>query len=281
MGIIVRMTKDGNCLFRAIAHQINNVMGLTFDHVSVRKDLASYVREHRNDDRIRLALLNNIQEFFPNSNLSQEQRITKYITMQFNKTFWGGEDILIAASEFYLVNLHVHTDTRHTLVYSPTGEPVPGNIHIRYKDQHYDSWVMTEDEHYNSNPIDLMQKSNNVKITQHNKPITNQYNARDKQGQPIIPQSQTNSPQLASVGTQYEQQTSMYTQVSDVVADATGFTILRNQPTTAIKYTCSELRIATWNVRGASKPTKKKKKKKLTLNSQLGAFMQPAYKKQV
>ncbi|GBP21959.1 Putative ubiquitin thioesterase 232R [Eumeta japonica] len=106
---IIKIKGDGNCLYRAIAHQINNLLGLTFDHKMVRKDLARFVQENQNDQRIRLALTNNIvDEDLPNQTL--EEKIETYIKKQFTDGFWGSEDILIAAAEYYLVNVNQVTN---------------------------------------------------------------------------------------------------------------------------------------------------------------------------
>lgn len=104
---IVKIPGDGNCLFSAIAHQINNLFGITFNHTMVRYDLVKYIEENKKEERIWLALLNNIQDVPDNTGISAEDKIEHYIRNLYTDGIWGGEDILIAASEYYLVNVHI------------------------------------------------------------------------------------------------------------------------------------------------------------------------------
>lgn len=144
--IVKHMAGDGNCLYRAIADQINSVLGLTFDYSMVRRDLASYVRDNKLDPRINLALKNNISDTndLPgyHSNLAPDEKIDVYIDHQFRDGFWGGEDIIIAAAEYYLVNVNIYGESRDPIIYRPTDRLGVGvDIHLYFENSHYDSII--------------------------------------------------------------------------------------------------------------------------------------------
>ncbi|GBP61357.1 hypothetical protein EVAR_50839_1 [Eumeta japonica] len=127
----------------------------------VRKDLAKFVQENQNDQRIRLALINNIaDEELPNQTL--EEKIETYIKKQFTDGFWGGEDILIAAAEYYLVNVHIIQENTNRITYCPLGPPVQGNIYLLFSGNHYDSIVtlQTQDRYASQNTQKSPQSSN-------------------------------------------------------------------------------------------------------------------------
>ncbi|GBP31323.1 hypothetical protein EVAR_31449_1 [Eumeta japonica] len=127
----------------------------------VRKDLAKFVQENQNDQRIRLALINNIaDEELPNQTL--EEKIETYIKKQFTDGFWGGEDILIAAAEYYLVNVHIIQENTNRITYCPLGPPVQGNIYLLFSGNHYDSIVtlQTQDRYDSQNTQKSPQSSN-------------------------------------------------------------------------------------------------------------------------
>ncbi|GBP72107.1 hypothetical protein EVAR_55150_1 [Eumeta japonica] len=127
----------------------------------VRKELAKFVQENQNDQRIRLALINNIaDEELPNQTL--EEKIETYIKKQFTDGFWGGEDILIAAAEYYLVNVHIIQENTNRITYCPLGPPVQGNIYLLFSGNHYDSIVtlQTQDRYDSQNTQKSPQSSN-------------------------------------------------------------------------------------------------------------------------
>ena len=43
---IVPVPGDGNCMFHAISHQLNHILGLTVSHEELRRMIVDYLRNH-------------------------------------------------------------------------------------------------------------------------------------------------------------------------------------------------------------------------------------------
>lgn len=131
---IIKMLGDGNCLFRALAHQINELFHLTFDHAAIRRDLARYVNEHHQDLNIELAI-----------NIQDETGRSRYLKSLYNDGIWAGEEVIIAAANYYIINVNVHQKDC-MLTYRPEkpAEPV-GDINIFFENNHYDSLILEPD----------------------------------------------------------------------------------------------------------------------------------------
>lgn len=99
----VNIPGDGNCLFRAIAHQINDLFGVTFDYKAIRRDLARYADENQQETNMRHAIMSNLNDDKSNVN----EQIRKYLKSQYSDGVWGGADILISAAEYYSINVKV------------------------------------------------------------------------------------------------------------------------------------------------------------------------------
>lgn len=127
----IKMQADGNCLLRAIAHQINELLGLTFDHEAIRRDVVRYIKDHRDDDIFKLATIHNTPEEY-----------NKYIAQLSKHGVWGGEASIIAACEFYLVNITVHQNATTPITYRPRNpKDAVGSINIHFSNRQYDSLV--------------------------------------------------------------------------------------------------------------------------------------------
>ncbi|GBP73675.1 hypothetical protein EVAR_103957_1 [Eumeta japonica] len=79
-----------------------------------------------------------MDEDFPNQTL--KEKIETYIMKRFTNGFWGGEDILIAAAEYYLVDVHVIQENADRIIYCPL-PPVQQNIFLLFSGNRYDSIV--------------------------------------------------------------------------------------------------------------------------------------------
>lgn len=219
---IFKIEGDGNCLFRAIAHQINELFYLTLDHKAVRQDLARYVEENQDDPEMKAAISSN----FPNSDQPYHtMQYSTYIANQYFDKTWGGTDILLAAANFYIVNVIVHRPNGTSLIIKPQEhEEAVGTINLLYNGYHYDSIIF------------LSQENNRTSEEGRNKPMET----------PVVTNIQNSSLSLSTSTT-----------LTDEVADSTGYRILGAKSHPKPSYELSTVSIATWNIRGAADAKKK------------------------
>lgn len=133
---ITKIPGDGNCLYRAIAYQINDLFGITFDHLAIRRDLAKYVEDNQHNDNIHQAIRSNL-----NDTLTDLQtQINKYLQAQYKEGTWGGTDILIAAAEYYSINVKIFQGypLKETIQFSPKNNDAAGCIGLIFNGNHYD-----------------------------------------------------------------------------------------------------------------------------------------------
>ncbi|XP_064292364.1 uncharacterized protein LOC135309828 [Plodia interpunctella] len=133
---ITKIPGDGNCLYRAIAYQTNDLFGITFDHLAIRHDLAKYVEDNQHNDNIHQAIRSNL-----NDTLTDLQtQINKYLQAQYKEGTWGGTDILIAAAEYYSINVKIFQGypLKETIQFSPKNNDAAGCIGLIFNGNHYD-----------------------------------------------------------------------------------------------------------------------------------------------
>lgn len=217
---ICKVRGDGNCLYRAIAHQINELFYLTFDHKAVRQDLARYVEENQEEPGMKAAICSNFPE---NEQPYRASQYSKHIANQYKDGTWGGTDILIAAANFYLVSVVVHRPNETSIIIKPQiPEDVVGNINLYYSNDHYDSLILANNAATNKDP--------------------------------------NNSPHESSLSRTILDTCSSTLQSStstDYAADNTGYRIIGTKAHCKQSYDLKTIRIATWNVRGAADAKKK------------------------
>lgn len=100
---VITIPKDGNCLYRAIANRYSEIFGNTFDHRAVRRDLAKFVDNNQDQVIMRAAILSNLEPYRQSPN-----DIKQYIKAQYIDGTWGGADIILAAAEYYGMNITIH-----------------------------------------------------------------------------------------------------------------------------------------------------------------------------
>lgn len=123
---------DGNCLFRAAAHQLH---GNQEDHTRVRERAVASLRDRADE----------LQEFF-----GSKQDFEEYLNHMAMDRTWGDELVLCAVAESYHCIVHVVTShkTNWYLVYTPTtvaadDEGAPEEIFVAYiAPVHYNSVVL-------------------------------------------------------------------------------------------------------------------------------------------
>ncbi|KAJ2946638.1 hypothetical protein O0L34_g12695 [Tuta absoluta] len=215
----------------------------------VRADLATYVSEHRNSDRLKETVINNALDIFPGP--QTESKIEQYLAMQFENGFWGGEDIIIATTERYLVNVHVYINDNYSkpVIYKPSRFSVPADIHIHYLTvevgcEHYSSLIINT----NLSPvIDRPRPEVTPLFTETAVVIDNttlayhsNLDAPPREHDMVL----SNSPLPNSHNN------------INAAADSTGRRLLRTSPPPPViiqvDRPCNDLNVATWNVRGCA-----------------------------
>lgn len=220
MQTIIRMQGDG----RAIAHQLNNLFFTTFDHLAIRRDLARYVRvdEHQDEPNTRNAIISNLAQSAKNNN--SYILFSTYIKNQYIAGEWGDTDILVAAAEFYLINVQIHQLSRNQplITFRPKNpRDAVGTIKLTFNNNHFDSLIIQEIDSTQSPHLDLTSSSNTTTET-----------IETVESKELSPEEQP---------------------------DDTGYRLMGAQAYQKPKTLPNNIVIATWNVRGAATHQKKDK----------------------
>lgn len=117
--------KDGHCLFRAVAHQLNQ------DEMSVetlRKLTSQYVKENRSQ----------FQPFLLNSfgDILNDEEFSKYCQDLVEKPVWGGQIEIEAMTNIFNIKIEV-IQMNGPILFGSEGQVVT----LTYKDNHYHSTV--------------------------------------------------------------------------------------------------------------------------------------------
>lgn len=153
---VVEISKDGNCLFRAISDQLytNELF-----HQDIRQRLVDFIQRE--------------QELF--KPFVEDEKVSEYCTRMREDGEWGGHLELYAAAKLFNIHIVVHTGPVRRLRVENNGDegaakqspppPPPYRIlHLLYKDDHYSSLHPKKDDVYAT--ADTVQTSSTVDSSQ-------------------------------------------------------------------------------------------------------------------
>ena len=106
---IVRVPRDGNCLFSSLTTQLLSTRYWCSEHVEftkcLRKDACKYIQE--NLEMYRVSIIESAREKWPELS-DEDQLINLFLNDLSLDGTWGGEEILQATSSIYNIRIEVY-----------------------------------------------------------------------------------------------------------------------------------------------------------------------------
>ena len=122
-GMFIRKMKDdGNCMFRALADQLD---GSEHNHVNYRQGLMNFVLENRDS----------FEPF-----VEDDENFDDYVESMKQNSEWGGQFELAAAVQYYGITIVIHNLDSPRIIMECHTVPHPNIVHLSYHDNsHYNS----------------------------------------------------------------------------------------------------------------------------------------------
>jgi hypothetical protein len=123
-----KIAGDGNCLFRALAHQ------MTIDdsnHIQIRSTICDYMEKNRDE----------FSSFFAPSSEYSIQNFNEYIYSMRKTSTYGDHLCLVAFTRIYKLDVRIYRRNLACTFIQNEKKPNHKEISIYYNNMHYDSLV--------------------------------------------------------------------------------------------------------------------------------------------